>query len=296
MQRLTAGSRNAKTRTKTWTMALASFLAVSLFGNVGAAPPQRIVSINICGDLLALSLAPRARIASVTFLAADPIMSPIASLADGVPLNYGKAEEVLALQPDLVLAGRYTTRTTVALLERLGYPVLELDIAQSLDDVRAQIRTAAVAMGVREAGEKMIAALDARIEAAAAQRGESRPLAAVYGPNGFTPGPRTLSGSLIELAGFENLAAQAGILYWGNLSLEHLLLAQPDVLIVEAEHHQAQALAGQILAHPALMRLRERITVAEVPRPLWSCPGPWIIDALDRLAAARAAVDNRSRP
>ncbi len=292
MQRLTAGSRNAKTRM----MVLASFLVASVSGDVGAAPPQRIVSINICGDLLALSLAPRARIASVTFLAADPIMSPIASVADGVPLNYGKAEEVLALQPDLVLAGRYTTRTTVALLERLGYPVIELDIAQSLDDVRAQIRTAAVAMGVREAGEEMIAALDARIEAAAAQRREIRPLAAVYGPNGFTPGPRTLSGSLIELAGFENLAARAGILYWGNLSLEHLLLAQPDVLIVETEHHHAQALAGQILAHPALMRLRERITVAEVPRPLWSCPGPWIIDALDRLAAARAAVDNRSQP
>ncbi len=275
---------------------LAGFLAASVFANAGAAPPQRIVSINICGDLLALSLAPRARIASVTFLAADPIMSPIASAADGVPLNYGKAEEVLALRPDLVLAGRYTTRTTVALLERLGYPVIEFGVAESLDDARTQIRTAAVAMGVVEAGEKMIATLDARIEAAAAGRGYERPLAAVYGPNGFTPGPRTLSGSLIELAGFENLAARAGIRYWGNLSLERLLLARPDVLIVEARQSRARALADQILAHPALDDLRDRITVAEVPRPLWSCPGPWIADALDRLAAARADTRRRARP
>jgi iron complex transport system substrate-binding protein len=277
-------------------MVLASVLAVSLAANAGAAPPQRIVSINICGDLLALSLAPRARIASVTFLAADPVMSPIASAADGVPLNYGKAEEVLALRPDLVLAGRYTARATVALLERLGYPVIEFDVAESLDDARTQIRTAAVAMGVVEAGEKMIAALDARIEAAAANRGGKRPLAAVYGPNGFTPGPRTLSGSLIELAGFENLAARAGIRYWGNLSLERLLLARPDVLIVEARQDRARALADQILAHPALDDLRDRITVAEVPRPLWSCPGPWIADALDRLAAARADTRRRARP
>ncbi len=277
-------------------MVLASVLAASLFANAGAAPPQRIVSINICGDLLALSLAPRARIASVTFLAADPVMSPIASAADGVPLNYGKAEEVLALRPDLVLAGRYTARATVALLKRLGYPVIEFDVAESLDDARTQIRTAAVAMGVREAGEKMIAALDARIEAAAAKRGDWRPLAAVYGPNGFTPGPRTLSGSLIELAGFENLAARAGIRYWGNLSLERLLLARPDVLIVEARQDRARALADQILAHPALDDLRDRITVAEVPRPLWSCPGPWIVDALDRLAAARADTRRRARP
>jgi len=202
---------------------------------------------------------------------------------------------VLALRPDLVLAGRYTARATVALLKRLGYPVIEFDVAESLDDARTQIRTAAVAMGVVDAGEKMIAALDARIEAAAADRGDRRPLAAVYGPNGFTPGPRTLSGSLIELAGFENLAARAGIRYWGNLSLERLLLARPDVLIVEARRERARAVADQILAHPALDDLRDRITVAEVPRPLWSCPGPWIADALDRLAAARANA-LRARP
>ncbi len=277
-------------------LAVAGFLLACPFGNSGAAPPQRIVSINICGDLLALSLAPRSRIASVSFLAADPIMSPIAKLADGVPLNYGKAEEVLAFEPDLVLAGRYTTRATVALLERLGYTVIELDIAESLDDVRTQIRVAAAAMGVVAAGEDMIATLDARIEAAAAEQHESRPLAAVYGPNGFTPGPRTLSGSLIELAGFENLAARAGILYWGNLPLESLLLARPDVLIVETERNHAHALASQILAHPALLDLRDRITVAAVPRPLWSCPGPWIVDALDKLVAARTAAHQRSRP
>lgn len=277
-----------------WT--LAGLVLASLFGGAGAAPPQRIVSINICGDLLALSLAPRSRIASVTFLAADPIMSPMAAAADGVPLNYGKAEEVLAFDPDLVLAGRYTTRATVALLERLGYPVIELDVVQSLDDVRAQIRLAAAAMGVAEAGEDMIATLDARMQAAADGRSASRPLAAAYGPNGFTPGPRTLSGSLIELAGFENLAARAGIRHWGNLSLESLLLARPEVLIIEAEEHRAHALASQLLAHPALVDLRRRITVAAVPRPLWSCPGPWIVDALDRLVAARAAVHQRSRP
>ena len=243
-----------------------------------------------------MSLAPRARIASVTFLAADPIMSPIAAAAEGVPLNYGKAEEVLAFEPDLVIAGRYTTRATVALLERLGYPVIELDIAQSLDDVRAQIRTAALAMGVAEAGEAMIANLDARIRKTLSERGADRPLAAVYGPNGFTPGARTLSGSLITVAGFENLATRAGIEYWGSLPLEDLLLARPEVIILEAEQREAHALANQILVHPALADLLNRVTVAEVARPLWSCPGPWISDALDQLATARAAAGRRARP
>ena len=273
----------------------AAILLIALFGNAVAAP-QRIVSINICGDLLALSLAPRAHIASITFLAADEVMSPIAELAEGVPRNYGMAEEVLALDPDLVLAGRYTARATVNLLKRLGYTVLEFDIAESMDDARAQIRVAAAAMGVIEAGENMIAKLDARIQAARPRPGQERPLAVVYGPNGFTLGPRSLSGSLIEIAGFENLAARAGILRVGQLPLEQLLLARPDVLLVESESLHAPAMATLVLSHPALRNLRHRITVAEIPRPLWSCPGPWLADALDHLAAARTSVRNRSTP
>ncbi|TFH50342.1 MAG: hypothetical protein E4H01_02560, partial [Lysobacterales bacterium] len=61
MQQANAAYRQRITRM----LALAGVLAASPAGNAGAAPPQRIVSINICGDLLALTLAPRARIASV---------------------------------------------------------------------------------------------------------------------------------------------------------------------------------------------------------------------------------------
>jgi len=271
-------------------------LLVFGFGNANAAPPTRIVSINICGDLLALTLAPRRHVASVTFLAADPVWSPRAALAEGVPRNHGNAEEVLRLDPDLVLAGRYTARATVNLLKRLGYEVLEFDIAESLEDARAQIRKAAAAMGVRQAGENMIADLDRSIASAEAEGSSVRPLAVVYSPNGYTLGPRSLSGSLIDIAGFDNLASRAGILRVGQLPLEQLLLAEPDLLIVEAEGHHAPAIATQILSHPAMRDLRKRISVVEIPRPLWSCPGPWLVDALNHLAAARATVRDRSRP
>jgi iron complex transport system substrate-binding protein len=275
---------------------LAGLLAACVLAEADAGPPERIVSINVCGDLLALTLAPRARVASVTFLAADPDHSPIADLAAGVTRNYGNAEEVLALDPDLVLAGRYTARPTVNLLKRLGYTLLELDVAESLDDARAQIRAAAAAMGVPAAAEAMIADLDARIEAAPARGDAEPPVAVVYGPNGFTFGARSLSGSLIEIAGFENLASRAGIGRVGQLPLELLLLGEPDVLIVEAEQSHAPAMATQILSHPALASLRERIAVIEIPRPLWSCPGPWLVEALDRLASARRRVRRSQRP
>lgn len=271
---------------------LAGLLAACVLSAAAAAPPERIVSINVCGDLLALALAPRARIASITFLASDPVWSPVAELAAGITRNRGNAEEVLALDPDLVLAGRYTARATVNLLKRLGYEVLELDIAQSLDDARSQMRSVAEAMGVPAAAHAVIAKLDARIEAARAHRPGKPPVAVVYAPNGFTLGPRSLGGSLIEIAGFENLAARAGIDNVAQLPLEQLLLGAPDVLIVEAEASHAPAVATQILRHPALAKLRGRIPVVEIPRPLWSCPGPWLGEALDHLLAARAALES----
>jgi iron complex transport system substrate-binding protein len=266
--------------------------ALALSSASAAAPPpaERVVSINVCGDLLALALAPRSHIASLSFLASDPAVSPLVAEARGIPTNRGRAEEVLAFDPDLVLAGRHTTRSTVALLERLGYRVLVLDVADSLDEARGQIATVAAALGVEERGRAMIAALDERVAAAAPAPGSRRPLAVLYRPNGFTAGPGSLPGSLMHAAGFDNLAARAGIRHWGILPLEVLLLARPQVLVFDGAADAAPAVAAQVLEHPALHRARLHMAVARIPGTLWGCPGPWLGEALERLAATRDAL------
>jgi hypothetical protein len=43
-----------------------------------------------------------------------------------VPTNHGQAEEVLAQNPDLVLAGTFTASTTRALISRFDYNVVEV--------------------------------------------------------------------------------------------------------------------------------------------------------------------------
>lgn len=265
-------------------------------GVLAALEPQRIVSVNVCGDLLVLALVPTGRIASLSFLASDPTLSPLAELAKGIPANGGTAEEVLSFEPDLVLVGRHTTRSTTALLRRLGYPVLELEVPDSLDAAREQIRGVALALGVPEAGQEMIARLDERVSTARPRPGTDRPLAVLYRANGFTAGPRSLPGSLMEAAGFDNLAGRADIRHWGMLPLETLLLAKPSVLILDGDDDASPALATRMLDHPALSRLRESITVVEIPRQLWSCPGPWLAQAVERLATARkSVVGNRAR-
>src|SRR5438067_3348422 len=80
----------------------------------GAVKPTRIVSMNLCTDELVLRLADRKNIASVTWLARGG-SSNVSELAAQVPINHGLAEEIIPLDPDLVIAGVYTTRAAVAL-------------------------------------------------------------------------------------------------------------------------------------------------------------------------------------
>jgi iron complex transport system substrate-binding protein len=53
--------------------------------------PRRVVSINLCSDILALPLAAPGTVVSVFRLAVDPQDSPVAHLAQGLVLNDARA-------------------------------------------------------------------------------------------------------------------------------------------------------------------------------------------------------------
>ena len=65
--------------------------------------PQRIVSINLCADQLVLALADRGQIAGLTKNAIDAEMSGEAAKAHGIPLLSNSAEQILAIEPDLIV-------------------------------------------------------------------------------------------------------------------------------------------------------------------------------------------------
>ena len=75
------------------------------------AAPARIVSLNLCTDELVLQLADRSKISSITWLSKDPISANVVDLAADVPINHGLAEEIIPLNPDLIVAGTFTAKT-----------------------------------------------------------------------------------------------------------------------------------------------------------------------------------------
>ncbi|MGC9419088.1 MAG: ABC transporter substrate-binding protein [Rhodovulum sp.] len=263
--------------------------ALALAGAAALAEaPRRVVSINLCTDQLAMLVAAPGQLVSVSDLAADPRSSAMAEAARAFRANRGGAEEILALRPDLVLAGRFSDPATLSMLRRLGIPVEQFDLTRSLDEIPAQLRQAGRALGREARAEALVAAFQAR-RAELAQSTGDRPLAAIFHPNGFTQGAGTLSDDIMAQAGFDNLAARLGRRGGGRLSLEDLVMADPDLLVV-SRPYPATSRAEEILTHPAL-RATDAARAPAFTGPDWTCGTPLVLDAVARLAAHRRALD-----
>jgi iron complex transport system substrate-binding protein len=252
------------------------------------APPQRIASLNLCTDQLLLMLVPPARIASVTDWARKPESSYMAAAARAVPTNGGLVEAVLPQHPDLILAGPFTDATLVHLLRKFGYRVEVVAIPRNLAEARSHILHFGELVGAETAAQTMVADMDARLARIAPVPTATQPLAAVYAPNGVTVGRGTVLAEILEHAGWRNLGSEQHVEGYGQLSLEQLLIAQPQMIVLDVTSDAAGgSIAHGYLEHPALAALAQRVQTVVMPPSLSECVGPMTVYAIELLAARR---------
>ena len=265
-------------------------LALAAAPGVGAraAAPRRIMSMNGCTDLLVLQLVPRRRVVSVTYRARDAARAFSPGLADGIPVNDGRPEEVAAFRPDLVVAGRFTTTRTKAMARRAGVPVVEIDDADNFDDIRRSVRSLGAALGESARAEALVARMDEVLARLAAHPPPRSLTVAAWAGGGVVPGKGSLADAVITAAGARNIAARADARY-GDFDVESLLRARPDALLQEDPSLAHPALRDQQGRHPLVRRLYRGRTVA-IPETLYSCGLPQSADAAAELRAALALV------
>lgn len=262
------------------------FLAAAASAGVSfAGPPQRVVSISLCTDQLAMLVASPGQLVSVTYLAVDPTSSPMVEEARAFPINHGLAEEIALLRPDLVLAGRYTTRVTVDMLTRLGHPVEIFEPENSIEDIRTNLRKMGAALGREARAEELIALMDRDLDAIAAALPATRPEVAFYYANGYSLGPGTLADAIATRAGLENIAPRLGLGGNGVVPMEALILARPEV-VVRGASYRGHAHAQEMLNHPALNHFLEPPRHDARSGPEWVCGTPLVADAIRKLARA----------
>lgn len=242
------------------------------------AAPARVVSMNLCTDQLAMMLAAPGQLISVSDLAQDPRMSPMAETAAGFRPNHGRAEEIYLMRPDLVIAGAYASGPTVAMLRRLGIRVEVLQPADSIAAIRDQIVTMGTLLEQQQTARQVLDDFDSGLAQVTAKADRGR--AALYYANGITSGRDTLAGVILAAAGYRNIAQDYGIAGTSALPLEVLVMSSPDRLITGAKW-PGQSRSESILDHPVLDRLTP--SMVEVTDADWVCGTPFVLRAIGSL-------------
>ena len=249
--------------------------------------------MNPCVDAVLRDVAAPGQIAAISHYSHDPRAASVPSdWALGYPAINGSAEDVIAARPDLVISGPHVAIQTIAALTRLGIPLMQVTVPETVAENQAQIAEIAARIGRREAGR----ALNLRIDAALAQsRWTGRPARAlIWQGSGLVPGRGTLADQLMTHAGFRNVSPELGLRQWDILPLEGMFLNPPAVLMAgRANMGAGDGDANRMLSHPALKKAGRHIRIADYPSDLLHCGGPVIVRSLARLAAVRRELEDR---
>ena len=255
-------------------------LAAALLLWGAAAPagagPARVVSLNVCTDQLAFMVGAPGQLVSVSPLGHDARSASLAPDLRAIPANGASAEEVALMRPDLVLAGSYTARATVQMLERIGIRVERFAPARSLDDVRRNIARMGDLLGRPARAAALVDDFDARL-ADLSDAPDARPVVAYYLPFNETASEDGLTGAILKAAGMTTIASALDLAGGERLSLERLVLTRPDLILV-GQPYDSPAQATDLLQHPAL---RATGTLRRIGGSApWICGTPSTLDAV----------------
>jgi iron complex transport system substrate-binding protein len=268
---------------------LAALLCTGLalaHGTANAAP-RRVVSLNPCLDVVLVNVADRDQIAALSHYSRDKNDSTIAAIAASFPITYESAEEIMALEPDLVLTSRHSDLATRNALGRLNIKTELFSEPQNVAESLEAVRRVAGLVAQEARGEEVIARIQAALDAAAPPTGVAPVPALIFQRNGFSSGRGTLVDEMMTRTGFVNLADRYGLTWWSNVLLERVVADPPVVLLAGEMRPDMPAWADRVLRHPALRAMEPKMTRAAFPDRLLFCGGPVLIESAAALAKAR---------
>ncbi|MDZ7730464.1 MAG: ABC transporter substrate-binding protein [Natrialbaceae archaeon] len=214
-----------------------------------------------------------------------PMNPATASLpaGDRVDISEGYAtdtEQVVDLDPDVVLAANVTFAADYTQLRSAGLTLYHFNTATALEDIVALTKTTGNLAGTCEGANETARWMEDRIANVTASVDESRtPLGHHAQGGGWTAGPQTFQHDVLETAGLENLAARTGQTGWIQLGAEFIIEQDPS-WIAYADTHSDPPIAESVEYTTAV---QEGNFVTIDPNNM-SQPAPTIIYPLEQIA------------
>jgi iron complex transport system substrate-binding protein len=195
------------------------------------------------------------------------------------PATGGTVEEVLALDPDIVVASSFLPPATKQAFERLGIRVETFGIATTLDEDEEQVNRVAALTGDPDAGALLEMETSTWLDETRWDGPKADAL--LWQEGGIVPGERTLIAALLEHTGFASHSASRGLGQASYVPLEEVLADPPQVIITAGSE--------RMLHHPVLRELKGT-RYEQLDPSLLFCGGPSIQRAVKRLAEIRRHV------
>lgn len=251
-----------------------------------AAAPRRVVSLDYCADQFVLALADRDQIAALS-RGSRRDDSYFRERAQGVRQTRGTLEEVLALQPDLVVRNWGGPWDAEQVYARFGVPVLQVGDTPDFAAARTDVLNAARVLGHAERGDAIARDLDLRLARLAAQRPLGDPAVMYLSGGGGVAGRGVMMDAVITAAGGRNVRTEPS---WAVMPLERLVEMPPALIALGFfDTGRERMNAWSPSQHPALQRALAHARTVRLPAATVSCEAWYAIDAAEQIAAALRA-------
>lgn len=228
--------------------------------------PTGIVSLDLCTDWMLLKYADRSQVRAYSSLLyryqADWVPK-------GLPTHDGSLENILELDPELLITGEYNAILLRKRLAQLGKKVEILPLPNGLDSIRdyQQQFLSIVASDVRinDAWDKVYPTKNKAL--------------LLLGANGIGTGRDTLEHDMLIRAGWSNYIRQSGYV---NLQMEQVVADPPDAIYWSAP--LSNSLANLFVRHPVIERIMAQSNTPRDENWRWQCPGPWNFELIEELS------------
>ena len=199
-------------------------------------------------------------------------------------------EALVALHPDLVLAGEINPPELVNSLQQLGLTVYYLKNPTTLEEIYANVETVGSLTGHAAQAKTLVDSFKARVSAVDDRVAQfsSRPtvyyeLDATEPTKPYTAGPGTFVSLLISRAGGNNVG-DSMTSQWAQISLEQLVVANPNIIVLGDSAYGISAESVKSRSGWEVLDAVKNDRIFPFDDNLVSRPGPRLVDGLEALA------------
>ena len=199
-------------------------------------------------------------------------------------------EKVVGLNPGLVLAPNIIENQTVRKLRDAGLTVYRFEAATSVEGVYREIRLTGRLTGNCEDAAETVKSMRTRISAVReAVSGRENPTVFYAMGGGYTAGTSTFIHEILSTAGAHNVAADANITFYGQISDEVLVEQNPEYIVVSTENASSVENPKSLVPDSAAIRSTKAYkqgNIVVVNTNYLSQPAPRIVQPIETVARA----------